>query len=246
MNLTGLGLWIVNYKSLGGTQKVIDTCKAHNIEWLAIRSGGADLSGQLDEKTVHDLIFGGVNVVSWNYTMPKYTDRIVAQVKALYDMGIQNHIIDAEIEYEGYAEEAKSLVEKLRTAVPHMKLAHSPLWYPSAHKGYPWKEFDELDAVLPQIYFTMLSPGHSAEWMLNKSNEDYEKLNLKQLRSPIGSSFHGTMMNGVQNGQPCTVADCEMFLYLCQETPNLPFWSLYSYDSMPAEIWALLAQRAAK
>jgi len=89
-----------------------------------------------------------------------------------------------------------------------------------------------------------------AKDMILKSEQQWLELVLKMpkavsLRSPIGSIFHGTKENAVPNGQLCSSTDVATFLNRCEENAQtVPFWSLYSWDSCPPEIWQLLIERA--
>lgn len=239
----GMGMWIVNLHSIGSTQHIIDTCKTHNIEWLAIRSGGADLSGQLDLTSLHLIQAAGIPVLTWNYSVPKTIDRQVVQLQKLHAMGVAGHLIDAEIEWDmGDFEDAKQLVDKVRAAVPDMWVGHCPWWLPKAHPYFPWTEFGTLDCIMPQLYWTMLPAAQGgAKYMWDRSMADYARYPFQL--APIGSCFHGNMMNGVVNGQDCKAEEVDWFLTQCEMDPNIPYWSLYSWDSCPQAVWDILASR---
>jgi hypothetical protein len=264
--LKGLGVWIVNARAVEGglVPAIAARCRRSGISWLAIRSGGTDSYGLVTRPLVERLQGDGIDVVSWNYSVPgaQETARQVAHVQQMLAIGVRGHIIDAEIEWETRAvpgaaivadrrPEAADFMRRLRAAVgADAWIAHAPWWLPSAHPIWPWAEFGAAtDAQMPQVYWTMRPVGQSARDMISRGEDDWAKLadahpEAVSLRAPIGSTFHGTPANGVHDGQPFLERDGDSFLDTCELDPTLPFWSLYSYDAMPPEGWAMLERRA--
>jgi len=251
----GLWIWILRHCNDGEPGEIVDRCKRSGVSWVTIKSGDSDANGQVTRGLVEALRAGGLGVYTWNYSIPGTCDRQIAQIDRLYtDVGVDGHFLDAEIEWEQHGDrraEARDFMRRLRGVIGSDRwLAHAPWWLPTAHPTYPWAEFGEAtDAQCPQVYWTMLPPEQSGRWMIDYSEVGWERLakgtpGAVSLRSPIGSVFHGDHRNGVKNGQIVRPEDVEFFLARCEtHAREVPFWSLYSYDACPPEIWAHLESR---
>ena len=233
----------------GTPEQIILKCGQSGISWLAIHMDS--VTTEL-VKTFHD---AGLYVGAWKYCVPgdDFIDHAILCARS----GCDAILPDCEIEWEAVknsegllvptdrraeaAAFAKSLRDALSdpsTGTPTVFIGNCGAWqFPDSHPFYPDHSFGaEWDAGLVERYWTMLNAP--AAQSLQKSESQWgNALNAGAYKRiiPIGSAFDGRG----QGGSNVTAEDVEMFLNR-QET-----CALWSWQHLPAEVWAMLARRAA-
>jgi hypothetical protein len=246
----GLGMWIWQLRHCDGGDlgAIVARCQRSGVRWVCIKSGDDNANGQISPELIRTFDAASIGVFTWNYCIPGALDTAlqVKQIARLYDLGIDGHFLDAEIEWELRGDrrpEAADFAKRLRDAIgtgPDAWLGHAPWPIVDAHPTFPWKEFGAItDAQCDQLYWTMNFPYVKPVDFMARADKCWEMLAARipeaaTLRCPVGSCFNSR--------QPATPDDVAAFL---DRYAGGPFVSLYSYDACPHDVWAMLEQRAA-
>lgn len=233
----GLGMWIwkINQCDNGDWNIIINKCKNAGIRWLAIKSGDAKRNEQLNTENLKAILEichqNNILVYSWNYSKPTtYKDEVI-QITSLINDGIDGHIIDAEQEWQTYANSkplATEFMIKLREVVGDVFLAHSPFPIVEYHLPFPYVEFGKYcDAVMPQSYWTEIN--WSFQKTFDKTDFSWKEFNNKHSDAnipvyPIGVTYG--------KGYPNVKGELtkEDIIRFIKRYPNTPI-SFYSYDA---------------
>lgn len=232
----GLGIWIwqLSHCDNGDVNKILERCKSCGIKWIGIKSGDGQLISKL-EQVISDLIAPmhaqGIKVYTWNYSKPSTWVEEIVQIKKVFELGVDGHIIDAEIEWQNEPNNkalATKFLTTLREAVGDVFIAHSPFAVVNYHSTFPYAEFGKYcDAVMPQVYWTEFN------WDMQKSvsmtDSSWNLFNINNPGSvkpvwPIGVTY-GKGYPGVQG----TLNQEEIVKFL-KHYNGMPV-SLYSYDA---------------
>lgn len=247
---TGLGIFIWQWSQCegGNVDAIIAKAKRCGITWVAIHMT-KDCFDHLDE-----LKAAGLYVAGWSYCVPgqQETSAWIANAVACREAGVDAILPDCEIEWETRKDadgnvhtgdrrpEAKLFADQLRAALgDDCFIGNCGAWqWPDRHPIYPDHAFGSFwDAGLPERYWTMFSSTEPAAKALDESEKEWsDPMNTGAYKTiiPIGSAFDGS----AQGGQPLRPSDVAGFLDR-QKT-----CALWSWQHVPAIIWALLEQRA--
>ena len=253
---SGLGVfvWELPLCEGGDPQRMADKARGAGVTWIAVKAGDHSLNGQLNPVRVKAWQDNGLYVAAWFYSVPGalQTAQNVDMAKALYDMGCQAVLVDAEEWWERGGDrrsEAADFANRLRTVAGDRFLADCGAWqWPSFHPRFPDAEFGSaFDARMPELYWTEFSAHTNCQEALDESDREWGKLPpvAKKCVMPIGSAFDGK--------QPCTLDDLRYFLdrYQLRKYNPVSALSLWSWQHMNAiasadkwDPWAMLAMRA--
>jgi hypothetical protein len=253
---TGLGFWVAYTPTM-----VVEKLVSVGAKWVAPRAGlnGWNDGGLRTKEDLQRYKDAGLQVFPWIYPTPQGWKSTLDGFQRLVSTQLcDGLILDAEAEWcDGKSNGvAAVLVEKLREAFPTLWIAHAPMDYINYHPKFPWVEFGELDAVLPQVYaWEHDDHGHvfhlervEAAWA---AWEKKNPLSVKP-RWPIGCTyrpgFRGTESLTPLPDQWNKIAmDVEAFLDhpLCKGKPV----SLYSLEAayssgQPTAVIEMLQKRA--
>lgn len=240
--LLGLGVWIWELQRCesGDLDRLIDRATLSGVSWVAIKAGEDRPNGQITRQRVEYMQSAGIDVAAWWYCVPGATDTIsqLAMLKELAEIhGVQHLICDAEIEWEEHGDrrpEAATFAQAIRRAVgPDVYLADAPWPIVSAHPTWPWGEFGSVvDARMDQSYW--MQSGQPFATFAGRADANWEK-RPQDVRCPIGCTVN---YSGTQHA-PLS----ELGAFLDRYADN-PARSLWSWQHLSANEWALLAERA--
>lgn len=251
MKPEGLGVWIwqLSHCEGGDFQKIVDRCNQCGISWLAVKAGDGSSNGQITRSLTDAMHAGGVNVYSWNYSTPQHAASELAYIPGLYELGIDGHILDAEIEWESVLNEQKRIVpynwkpqakdfaQKLRAAIgPKAFLADAPWPMVKSHPGFPWDEFgDVVNMRMDQLYWCMQPSRTFTQWAA-RSDLEWSGRDRAVPRCPIGSAWDATR----EGGQASTVTAISEYL---ERYKDKACQSLWSWQHFSPALWTMLQAR---
>jgi hypothetical protein len=249
INLQGLGIWVWQESQCerGDWNAIAQKCKNAGIKWIVAKSGDSSryanwTSAHLKEviQICHDngLLFG-----TWNYSIPSTAQAQIAQIKSLFDDGVDLHIIDAEVEWQTTPDssaQAEAFMQALRAAVGNdVFLGHAPFAVVNYHPQFPYTAFGKyVNAVFPQNYWTEFNwpiqkaviTTDSAWQVFNMANPTAAKP-VYDIGVSYGKGYPGVA--GVLNAQ-----DIKTFISHYNGAPC----SFYSYDAAFPLFWETLAE----
>jgi hypothetical protein len=246
-------IWVVKHCEGGDADRIVAKARAAGIRWLAVKNVDDRLNAQVSRPLVERIKNAGLGFYTWHYSYPGVArvGHEIERVRGLFDLGIDGHVIDAEIEWEqtgDHRADAADLLDGLRATLGDTAwIAHAPWPVAHAHPSFPWRELGAgptksghrgTDAQMDQLYWTEWSSLGMAG-LAAKADQDWAQLATKvpgavSVRAPIGSCY--------SQRQPARGGDVAAFLERYRETP---FISLYSWDACSADVWSMLQARAA-
>jgi hypothetical protein len=269
---SGLGFWIA-YKPLNAAVLL----KQAGASWVAPRAGfngwndpglmARNFDGSFkmsaSVEKLKEYKDAGLALYPWIYPNMIGWHSALEGFGALWDTGLcDGLLVDAEAEWCGpdaayNAQEARAFVLGLRTRCPGAWIAHAPMDYLANHPTFPWVEFGELDAVMPQIYaYEHDDRGHAfhlerveAQWAAWEAKHP----EATKPRWPIGCTYRPKARGYTKEGKPIPLtpwpdqgarvaADVVAFLdhplVVAAQAP-----SLYSLEASPSEVLQALADR---
>lgn len=270
---SGLGIWIA-YKP----ENAVVLLKQVGARWVAPRAGfnGWNDPGLMVYKKDHSIDLeasakklqeykdAGFALYPWIYPNMSGWRSALVGFGLLWDTGLcDGLLVDAEAEWCGpdasrNASEALAFVSGLRARCPGAWIAHAPMDYLAFHPTFPWAEFGQLDAVMPQVYaFEHGDQGHAhhleaveKQWVVW---EEAHPLAAKP-RWPIGCTYRPKARGYTKDGKPIPLtpwpdqgarvaADVAAFLdHPLTVAAAAP--SLYALEASHPEVIEMLAARA--
>jgi hypothetical protein len=160
----GMWIWYVSQSNGGDPAAIASQALGNNVSTVFIKSGdGTRYWSQFSSALVNDLKSRGLSVCAWQYVYgndPAGEAAVAARAKAA---GADCFVIDAESEYEGKYDQARTYVSNLRAAVGDsypIGLAGFP--YVHYHPSYPYSVFlgpGGAQFNVPQIYWHEIGGG---------------------------------------------------------------------------------------
>lgn len=97
----------------------------------------------------------GIAVWGWGYVYGTYpAGEAAVAVERIRELGLSFFVVDAETEYKGRKEQAKTYMDTLQKEAGTTIFALSSFRFPTYHPEFPWREFlDRVDMVMPQVYW---------------------------------------------------------------------------------------------
>jgi hypothetical protein len=196
----GVGLWAWYLDSCegGDLDKIIERCKTHKINWLAIKAfdGSRVFASNQFADSVNPLKDAGINVYGWGYCYGR--DPLGEADGAIHtlELGADGYIFDAEQEFEESLDPegaADRVLGSTRASFPDSFLAYSPFAIPSYHRRFPYRIFEQYtDAVMPMVYWKEMgqTPEEALTWHKTDWIEEFGHLSWSR-HMPIGQAYDG-------------------------------------------------------
>lgn len=253
----GLGVWIAFHslaRRQGDWRQFAKPAADCGIKWVAVRSGayGQDDSGFMGlegKKMMEACAENGIAVYTWHYSIPSKLVLEIEHMERCRNMGVAGHIIDAEAEWQtttDAAEKAKLLVSSVQSSFPDWYVAHAPLAWLAYHQDFPYAEFDQLDDVHPQSYWTELKNGqYNADFVrncLDAWNQKLWTLNPNTRICQIGSSYGQNWSSKI----PGVLKRADLDAFLDRMEAESDCYSIYSWEAASSEAIQCLLDRQVK
>ena len=153
----GMWIWYLNKSDGGDLDAIAARANAAGVKTVFIKSGdGATYWSQFSPLVIGGLKQRGLNVCAWQFVYGKLpTDEADIGAQAVQS-GAQCLVIDAESDYEGKYEAAKTYMTRLRSQVPpSFPIGLTSFPYVDYHPGLPYSVFfaNGADFNLPQVYW---------------------------------------------------------------------------------------------
>ena len=154
---SGMWIWYLDKSDGGNLDAIAARANAAGVKTVFIKSGdGATYWSQFSPLVVGGLKQRGLNVCAWQFVYGKVpTDEADVGAQAVQS-GAQCLVIDAESDYEGQYEAAKTYMTRLRSQVqPGFPIGLTSFPYVDYHPGLPYSVFfaNGADFNLPQVYW---------------------------------------------------------------------------------------------
>ncbi len=229
-------------------KNIAQVCKDNNIAYVIIKSGdGIDtwLQWEKFSQIILDSFHAlGIKVYTWTYCYGDVPLREAAIAMWSLDKGSEGHVFDAESEYQGKPESAKTMLQAVRGHAPDAFLAYAPFPIIDYHTTFPYIEFGKYcNAVMPQIYFGDfgMTPLEAINWTIQQFDKWKKIWNDGGLADsiqpiiPLGQAYDNIdpKVNYVQNG-----ADIKEFIDGSKAYFSVNFWS-FQHINKP-EVWDAL------
>ena len=233
----GLGIWIAYLEKID-TNKLIEDCLGNNIKWIAIKSGNDNRFAVWPKiyAIIKACLSNGIQCFTWHYSYPWNIQCQIDQIRANQKDGVSGHIIDAEAEWCDivYVNNAIRFVNTLKS-ITDFYIAHSPMDYMTYHPSFPWEQFNSLEGIMPQIYWTEHDQRGSKYHLENVMK--IWKPWLPKVK-PIGVTYGTPTIWGNPPGA-LTEPDLQYFTDYCS---GFDSYSFYSYEAASAIFWNWLKQ----
>lgn len=181
--LSGKGVWIWQVAQCegGDLAKIVDRARGAGLTHVLVK--GLDGTHLHNEAVIEDLGIElhkvGIQLIPWQYTRGQ---RPLEEADAAYhlisDLRCSTFVVNAEAEYKGHADSARTYIEELRGKTSCMRyvgrvhLALSSYYLPDNHPDYPWAQFMQfIDLWMPQIYWFLRDPVWALEEALRQSDK---------------------------------------------------------------------------
>lgn len=255
----GLGVWIAFHslaRRQGDWRQFAKPAADCGIKWVAVRSGfaGQDDHGFMGlegKKMMEACTENGIAVYTWHYSIPSKQEAELAHMKRCFDMGVAGHIIDAEAEWQtavNSASKAFEFVQMVRNDFPDKYVAHAPFAWLAYHQDFPFTQFNTLDDIHPQSYWTELKNGiynddfiHNcldAWWSQKAFGKIAGPARVCQIGVTYGKNWSATIPGVLKR------ADLDAFLDKMEAESDC--YSLYSWEAASPEAIQCLMDRQAK
>jgi hypothetical protein len=164
--------------------EAINKIKELKIDGVIIKShdGSKQVIEQFENlvSKFHDI---GVKVGAWGYVYGDNTESEAERAFQSLNSGADWYIIDAEKEFKGKPDKAKSLINNIRNLKPDAFVAFTSFDIPQYHTSFPYFEFaKKCDLWMPQIFWSNSLDDIETRW--KKAEEGYEKF-IKKYNIPI-------------------------------------------------------------
>ncbi len=163
---------------------IVEKVKESNIKGVIIKShdGAKQLINNF-ESLVSKFHDNGVKVGAWGYAYGDNTESEAEMAFQSLESGADWYIIDAEKEFKGKPDKAKSLINSIRNLKPDAFIAFTSFDIPQYHTSFPYFEFaKKCDLWMPQIFWSNSFDDIETRW--RKAEEGYEKF-IKKYNIPI-------------------------------------------------------------
>lgn len=245
----GVGMWIWELATCGGAEACAKKAQEVGLSHVLIKSGdrASRWANQWNRDTLDAFERRGIAVYAWAYL---YGDDPIGEANAALwalSVGGAGFVIDAEQEYKGKPDQARTFMEHLRQHAPGAFVAYAPYAIIDYHSTLPYVEFGEgCDAVLPQVYFKEF--GQTPRAALDATFAQFTKwgdawkgqgLDAARPVLPIGQVYRG------QNGKTPTPADVRAFTARAREAgaTSVSWWS---WQHVPTSgVWDAIKEAAA-
>jgi hypothetical protein len=166
------GLWIYNLSNCegGSPSAIVNRAKAAGLGRVLIKiADGEDAFNETAPAIalVQGLHSAGIQAWSWAYSYGSSVETATAEAnfaahRAL-GLGVDGHVIDAEIEYEvdGSSDWATAHWKEFKRVASGMTLGLTSFWSPLLHPTFPWWGFFGVDIWNPQIYWADRDPAQT-------------------------------------------------------------------------------------
>lgn len=129
----------------------------------------------------------GLTVGAWGYVYGENTEGEADMAIRALETDADWYIINAEKEFKKKPEQAKKLVNRIKSQKPNSFVAFTSFDIPQYHMSFPYYEFaKKCDLWMPQVYWHHYNGGVTARW--KKAEEGYNRFILKYdiLLMPMG------------------------------------------------------------
>jgi len=149
--------------------------KGKGVRWISVKCGDyGTWWPQFDANLITEARNAGILILGYQRVAG---DNLTAEInvgKQCLAAGADGYIVDAEVEFNGKATQAVTMMQSLRATYPTAFIAHAPLPYIDYHTAFPYVEFGTYcDATMPQAYWTDI--GITPAVMLNDMNAQWNK-----------------------------------------------------------------------
>jgi hypothetical protein len=204
-----------NVASVTNLASLMSYEKSQGMYFMVVKSGEGSTNfptagQQLTTSVVNAAHTAGLKIFGYTRSYGVNIAGEIAVATNIMNIGADGYIVDAEIEWEGLANnatKATNLLQGIKNVFPNRFLGHAPMMYISLHTAFPYKQFGLFcDAVMPQAYWhefgissTQCAADLDTEW-----NNFYNGLGaswsgaIKPI-APAGQGWNGVTATEIDN-----------------------------------------------